>query len=174
MNYKTPIIPLVLFLAGPFVLSYSAEITMSRTDLLFGANFEDEETEAWEFSGKGSSRITEYSGNHSLNLTRTRAAQTSISVAEFNRIDITMQLAALNLGNSESCIAEISTNGGKRWQALLTVTPEMADGVTLHTQSGQLKNSGSIETLMLRYRANGGGRPAGGGDDVEIVSKKKK
>ena len=91
MNYKTPIILLVLFLAGPFVLSYSAEITMSRTDLLFGANFEDEETEAWEFSGKGSSRITEYSGNHSLNLTRTRAAQTSISVAEFNRIDITMQ-----------------------------------------------------------------------------------
>ena len=107
MNYKTPIILLVLFLAGPFVLSYSAEITMSRTDLLFGANFEDEETEAWEFSGKGSSRITEYSGNHSLNLTRTRAAQTSISVAEFNRIDITMQLAALNLGNSESCIAII-------------------------------------------------------------------
>ena len=44
MNYKTPIILLVLFLAGPFVLSYSAEITMSRTDLLFGANFEDEET----------------------------------------------------------------------------------------------------------------------------------
>ena len=71
-----------------------------------------------------------------------------------------MQLAALNLGDSESCIAEISTNGGKRWQALLTVTPEMADGVTLHTQSGQLKNSGSIETLMLRYRANGEGKPA--------------
>ena len=174
MNYKTSIILLVLFLAGPFVLSYSADITMSRTDLLFGANFEEEETDAWEFSGKGSSRITEYSGNHSLNLTRTRAAQTSISVAEFNRIDITMQLAALNLGNSESCIAEISTNGGKRWQALLTVTPEMADGVTLHTQSGQLKNSGSIETLMLRYRANGGRKASCWGDNVEVVGKKKK
>ena len=117
MNYKACITLLILFLTGPFALSYSAEITMSRTDLLFGANFEDQETEAWEFTGKGSSRITEYSGNHSLNLTRTRAAQTSISVAEFNRIDITMQLAALNLGDSESCIAEISTNSGKRWQA---------------------------------------------------------
>jgi len=50
----------------------------------------------------------------------------------------------------------------------------MADGAILHTQIGQLNHSGSIKTPMLRYRANGGGRPAVGGDDVEIVSKKKK
>ena len=48
MTYKASITLLALFLISPFALSNSAEITMSRTDLLFGANFEDEETEAWE------------------------------------------------------------------------------------------------------------------------------
>ncbi len=153
---------------------YAAEIKMSRTDLLLGADFENEETDGWEFSGKGASRITEYSGNHSLNLTRTRTAQISVAVEEYNRIDITMQLAAMGLSAGESCVAEISTNEGKRWQALLTVTPEMADGVSLHSQSGQLKNSGTIKSLMLRYRANGGRKVSCWGDNVQVVGKKKK
>jgi len=173
---KDKILQAILLLVFSYLsaLSHSAEIKMSRTDLLLGADFEDEETKAWELSGKGASRVTEYSGNHSLNLTRTRAAKISVAVEEYNRIDVTMQLAAMGLAKGESCVAEISTNEGQRWQALLTVTSEMADGVTLHTQSGQLKNSGSIKNLMLRYRANGGRKANCWGDNVQVVGKKKK
>jgi|ETNmetMinimDraft_1059919.scaffolds.fasta_scaffold48471_2 hypothetical protein len=173
---KLKILQILLLMAFSYLstISNAAEIKMSRTDLLLGADFENEEIDGWELSGKGASRVTEYSGNHSLNLTRTRTAQISVAVEEFNRIDITMQLAAMGLAKGESCVAEISTNEGQRWQALLTVTPEMADGVTLHTQSGQLKNSGSIKNLMLRYRANGGRKTSCWGDNVQVVGKKNK
>ena len=84
-----------------------------------------------------------------------------------------MQLAAMGLAKGEACLAEISTNEGQRWQALLTVTPDMADGLTLHNQSGQLKNSGSIKNLMLRYRANGGRKANCWGDNVQVIGKKR-
>ena len=166
------IILLIVFIFSSWP-SDAAEIRMNRTDLLLGADFEDQKIDGWELSGKGASRVTEYSGNHSLNLTRTRTAQISIPVEEFGRIDITMQLAAMGLAKGEACLAEISTNEGQRWQSLLTVTPDMADGLTLHNQSGQLKNSGSIKNLMLRYRANGGRKANCWGDNVQVIGKKR-
>ncbi|MEE2783842.1 MAG: hypothetical protein VYE04_10810 [Pseudomonadota bacterium] len=150
-------------------LSHSAEIDVSGSEVLFADNFEDRDAKGWQFDGRGSNRVTVYSGNHSLNLSRSRAAQISVPVEGFNRVEMTMQLAAMTLAAGESCNAEISTNGGQRWQSLLKVTPPMADGITLHTKTGRIANPGSITNLKLRFRADGGRKANCWGDNVEVI-----
>ena len=115
--------------------------------ILFAENFESGSATGWLFAGKGKSKVTEYEGNHSLNLSRQRNAQMTVDVEGYSRLDMTMQLAAFDLKKGESCKAEISSNGGERWQTLLTVTPAMADGITLHSNTGRIKNPGSLATV---------------------------
>ena len=173
MNFNIKLIWLCALLGFLSPACFSAEIKMNRTDLLFDDDFEDGDLDGWALTGRGSSAVTEYEGNHSLNLSRTRTAQVTVSVEDFHRIDISMQLAAMNLADGETCSGEISTNEGKKWQPLLTVTPQMADGVTLHPKSGQLRNSGSMTNILLRFRSDGGRKANCWGDNVEVIGKKK-
>ena len=96
----------------------------------------------------------------------------TVDVEGYSRLDMTMQLAAFDLKKGESCKAEISSNGGERWQTLLTVTPAMADGITLHSNTGRIKNPGSLKQLLLRFRADGGRKAKCWGDNVEILGKR--
>ena len=82
---------------------------MSRTGLLFGANFEDGETERGNLA-EGLQPCPRIQWQSLLNTARTRAAQTSISVAGFNRIDITMQLR-LSILETQNHAAKISAMG---------------------------------------------------------------
>lgn len=136
---------------------------------LLRENFEDGNAKGWALKGRGNSKVTVYEGNHSLNLTRNRSAQISVSTKGHDIIEITMQLAAMNLAEGESCKAQISINNGERWQTLLTVTPVMADAVTLHTKSGRIKNV--PDTLLLRFIANGGRQANCWGDNVSVIGK---
>ena len=144
----------------------------AEQSVLFAENFESGEATGWLFDGKGKNKITEYEGNRSLNLTRQRHAQVAVDVEGYSRVDMTMQLAAFDLKKGESCKAEVSSNGGERWQSLLTVTPAMADGVTLHSNTGRIKNPGSLKQLLLRFRADGGRKAKCWGDNVEIKGKR--
>ena len=146
----------------------------AEQSVLFAENFESGESAGWLFDGKGKNKITEYEGNRSLNLTRQRHAQIAVDVEGYSRVDMTMQLAAFDLKKGESCKAEVSSNGGERWQSLLTVTPAMADGITLHSNTGRIKNPGSLKQLLLRFRADGGRKAKCWGDNVEILGKRKR
>ena len=143
----------------------------AEQSVLFAENFESGKAAGWLFDGKGKNKITTYEGNRSLNLSRERNAQISVDVADYSRIDMTMELAAFDLKKGESCKAEVSSNGGERWQTLLTVTPAMADGITLHSNTGRIKNPGSLKQLLLRFRADGGRKAKCWGDNVEIIGK---
>ena len=144
----------------------------AEKSILFAENFESGSATGWLFAGKGKNKVTEYEGNHSLNLSRERNAQMTVDVEGYSRLDMTMQLAAFDLKKCESCKAEISSNGGERWQTLLTVTPPMADGITLHSNTGRIKNPGSLKQLLLRFRADGGRKAKCWGDNVEILGKR--
>ena len=144
----------------------------AEQSILFAENFESGSATGWLFAGKGKNKVTEYEGNHSLNLSRQRNAQMTVDVEGYSRLDMTMQLAAFDLKKGESCKAEISSNGGERWQTLLTVTPPMADGITLHSNTGRIKNPGSLKQLRLRFRADGGRKAKCWGDNVEILGKR--
>ena len=146
----------------------------AEQSVLFAENFESGKAVGWLFDGKGKNKITEYQGNSSLNLTRQRHAKIAIDVGGHSRVDMTMQLAAFDLKKGESCKAEVSSNGGERWQSLLTVTPAMADGITLHSNTGRIKNPGSLKQLLLRFRADGGRKAKCWGDNVEILGKRKR
>ena len=146
----------------------------AEQSVLFAENFESGKAAGWLFDGKGRNKITEYEGNRSLNLSRQRNAQIAVDVADYSRIDMTMELAAFDLKKGESCKAEVSSNGGERWQSLLTVTPAMADGITLHSNTGRIKNPGSLKQLLLRFRADGGRKAKCWGDNVEILGKRKR
>ena len=145
---------------------------LAEQRILFAENFESGSATGWLFAGKGKSKVTEYEGNHSLNLSRQRNAQMTVDVEGYSRLDMTMQLAAFDLKKGESCKAEISSNGGERWQTLLTVTPAMADGITRHSNTGRIKNPGSLKQLLLRFRADGGRKAKCWGDNVEILGKR--
>ena len=86
----------------------------------------------------------------------------TVDVEGYSRLDMTMQLAAFDLKKGESCKAEISSNGGERWQTLLTVTPAMADGITLHSNTGRIKNPAAssncccVSAPMVVARQNAG------------------
>ena len=146
----------------------------AEQSVLFAENFESGKAVGWLFDGKGKNEITEYEGNRSLNLSRQRNAQIAVDVADYSRIDMIMQLAAFDLKKGESCKAEVSSNGGERWQTLLTVTPAMADGITLHSNTGRIKNPGSLKQMLLRFRADGGRKAKCWGDNVEILGKRKR
>ena len=134
---------------------------LAEQRILFAENFESGSATGWLFAGKGKSKVTEYEGNHSLNLSRQRNAQMTIDVRA-TRLDMTMQLAAFDLKKGESRGAEISSNGGERWQTLLTVTPAMADGITLHSNTGRIKNLAAssncccVSAPMVVARQNAG------------------
>jgi len=145
---------------------------LAEQRILFAENFESGSATGWLFAGKGKSKVTEYEGNHSLNLSRQRNAQMTVDVEGYSRLDMTMQLAAFDLKKGESCKAEISSNGGESWKTLLTVTPAMADGITLHSNTGRIKNPGSLKQLLLRFRADGGRKAKCWGDNVEILGKR--
>ena len=71
--------------------------------------------------GRGARKGNDLRGNHSLNLSK-RSAQVVVPLEGFDRVDITMQMAAMSLKDNESCQAELSLNQGKTWQTLLKVT----------------------------------------------------
>lgn len=156
---------MALIMAGPAT-------AFAEQRVLYAENFESGAATGWLFDGKGKNKVTEYEGNHSLNLSRQRNAQMTVDVEGYSRLDMTMQLAAFDLKKGESCKAEISSSGGARWQALLTVTPAMADGITLHSNTGRIKNPGSLKQLLLRFRADGGRKAKCWGDNVEIIGKR--
>ena len=139
--------------------------------VLFNENFEDGDPKGWDLMGRGRAKVTTYAGNHSLNLSKKRSAQVVVPLEGFDRIDITMQMAAMSLKENESCRAELSLNQGKTWQTLLKVTPKMADGITLHSKTARVKKTANLGEIMLRFRANGGGRANCWGDNVEVLGR---
>ena len=145
---------------------------VERADrVLFNENFEDGDPKGWDLTGRGRAKVTTYAGNHSLNLSKKRSAQVAVPLEGFDRVDITMQMAAMSLKENESCRAELSLNKGKTWQTLLKVTPKMADGITLHSNTARVKKTANLGEIMLRFIANGGGRANCWGDNVEVLGR---
>ncbi len=159
------------------ILSFTSlcavESLAAEGDVLFFENFEDGNAKGWEFDGRGTKRVTVYSGNHSLNISRNRTAQVAVNVEGYDSLRITMQLAAMNLEQGETCRAEVSANEGERWQGLLTVDRRKADGVTLHSNTGNINRSLGATPLLLRFRADGGRHINCWGDNVEVIGHKR-
>ena len=62
------------------LLVIAPALVFAEQRILFAENFESGSATGWLFAGKGRNKVTEYEGNHSLNLSRQRNAQMTVDV----------------------------------------------------------------------------------------------
>lgn len=140
-----------------FITSSALALLISSSghaDTLFTEDFQDGNATGWNQSGAGGGLVTVYAGNYSLRLTHQRAATHTVSTAGYDNIAVSMQMAASSLEWGETCIGEVSADGGNSWSNVVTVYNGQDDGVTLYP--GSAAPAGAADTsLILRVRAGG-------------------
>jgi len=145
---------LMKFVLGALSLLFVVASADAQT--LFSEDFQDGNADGWRSAGKGDIRLTTYAGNVSLRLTRSANALIALKVEGPEQVRISASFAAMNLEQTDACIAEASTSGGKKWTEVLRVKDGADDGLALYTGSAILdtKSKGG-PPLLIRLRAAG-------------------
>jgi len=123
----------------------------ARAGTIFEADFQNGKADGWVVDGNA--RLSTYRGNVSLLLTDGAAATATLSTAGFTGVSATVAFAASGLDNNESCIGEVSPDGGESWVALYKIRRGQDDGVTLHSGGGTVPGLDDNANLRLRVRA---------------------
>lgn len=130
--------------------------TTSQADTVFSDDFQDGNYNGWSIAGQGRGAITNYyAGNYSIRLRRKKNATQSISTAGYSNVQISTDIAASSLEGSETCVAEVSTNGGGSWTAVNTVVNGQDNGYTMYTETASPSGSDDNANFQVRLRANG-------------------
>ncbi|WP_411819890.1 hypothetical protein ABFZ85_14640 [Hyphococcus formosus] len=105
--------------------------TAGAQSLLFD-DFENSDAEDWVAQpGRGDVRLTEYSGNISMRLTRNAAAFRQVSLGAAERVIVSAFFAASDLEGEDACILEFTTDE-KTWVEIGRIADGQDDGTTLH------------------------------------------
>lgn len=133
---------------------FFATFTVNAVDV-FTEDFQDGSYTGWNISGSGSALITQYAGNYSLRLNRTKTAITNVATTGSNNVSISISMAASSLEGSDQCLGEVSTNGGSSWQTVVQVVNGQDDGVTMYSGTFSDASLDNLNPLMVRLRAAG-------------------
>jgi hypothetical protein len=89
---------------------------------ILNSNFETGQATGWALNGNTAIHSGNAIGQYSLRHSDKGAASTrSVSTAGYTGVSVTMNVAGESLETGESCVAEISTNGGSTWSSVVTV-----------------------------------------------------
>lgn len=131
--------------------------TTSQADTIFLDDFQDSTYSDWTVSGAGSlPLVTWYGANASLRLRRSKTVTQALTTDGYIGVNVSAKIAALSLENSETCIAEVSTNGGSSWDTIVEVSNGQDDGYTLYSDTISPAGIDDNANVTLRLRANGG------------------
>jgi len=135
---------------------------------VFVDDFQDGQADGWGAAGAGDVKLTNYQGNISLNLTGRAVAMTEVSTVGFGEVKVAASLAALGLGGKDSCLAELSTDGGATWLQIVSVRDGEDDGVTLRRAEVSPAGAANNPRVLVRFRADGGRGAQCWGDGVTV------
>ena len=91
---------------------------LAHAATIFSENFQDGTIDGWATTGTVYANL--YSGNYSIGMLGTASARRTISTAGYTGVNISLQMAAHSLEAGETCIADVSINGGTSWTAANT------------------------------------------------------
>jgi hypothetical protein len=140
--------------------------------LLLDVGFEEGNASGWSVDGSVGIDSSVAIGNYSLRHEGGGATSTRhLSTEGFSNISVTMHLAAKALGRNDTCIAELSADGGNSWMPVLELDEGSANGVF---RSGTLYPQGASNNpdLWLRFTLTTRGRSNGEtcwGDEVVVM-----
>jgi hypothetical protein len=140
-----PALLLPLLSSAPFALAQAATI--------FSENFQDGTIDGWTTSGSVFANL--YSGNYSIGMQGTANARRTISTVGYTGVNISLQLAAHSLESGETCVADVSINGGSTWTTALTVV-DGQDNSALYSASSVAVNADNNANVVVRFRTNVG------------------
>lgn len=132
-------------------------------------DFEDGNFSGWVVTGDVSITDLQAIGQYSLRIKQTGTGTATVSTAGYSDVNVTMNLAATSLEDGDDCYAEVSTNGGLDWLAVVRVENGSDDGTFFQSTvspAGADDNAG----LKLRFRSTGA-NPGDYcyGDDVTVT-----
>lgn len=123
---------------------------------VFSDDFQDGNFTGWTIGGSGSSAIANlYGSNYSLRLRNSRTATQPVSTVGYTSVSISTSIAASQLEWNDTCVAEVSNNGGGSWTAINSVVDGQDDGVTLYTTSASPSGVDNNASVQLRLRSGG-------------------
>lgn len=137
-----------------FALALSfATLGTAHAATIFSENFQDGTIDGWTTSGSVYANL--YSGNYSIGMQGTANARRTISTIGYTGVNISLQLAAHSLESGETCIADVSINGGSTWTTALTVANGQ-DNSALYSASSVPVNADNNANVVVRFRTNVG------------------
>ncbi|MGB0133957.1 hypothetical protein [Dokdonella sp.] len=142
---------LILLLALALTLS-----TNAFAATIFSEDFQDGNYTGWTIGGSGSSATANlYASNYSLRLRNSRTATQSVPTTGYTGVSISSSIAAYLLEWNDTCVTEISTNGGSSWTSVNTVVDGQDNGVTLYTTSASPAGIDNNPNVQVRLRSQG-------------------
>ncbi|GGW91100.1 choice-of-anchor D domain-containing protein [Alteromonas halophila] len=123
----------------------------ASADTIVDEDFQSAAYSSWAASGDGSDSINLYQGNYSVRHDGLRTLTLATSSQSYQNVALSMDVAATNLVQGDSCHAEVSDDGGATWQTVGIIGASDANGsFTTFTQDTGLDN---VAELLLRFRA---------------------
>jgi len=140
-------------LARNFCLAAVVALAHGEVDAatIFSDNFQDGAIDGWTASGTVYPNL--YLGNYSIGLSGPATAQRTVSTVGYTGVNISLQMAAASLELSESCIAEVSINGGATWTTALTLFNGQ-DNSALYSAGSVPVNADNNANVVIRFRSN--------------------
>ncbi|WP_105102853.1 hypothetical protein [Microbulbifer pacificus] len=166
------------------VLVSACASTGLHAENLFSDNFQDGAIDGWSTTGNVYANV--YYGNYSIGMRGPGAsASYGISTVGYVNVNISLDISAYSLESGDSCIAEVSNNGGASWVNAITLVNGQ-DNSALYTANSVAIDADNKSSLIIRYRNSvnlnndycygdnilvtgdvdsGGGSSSGGGND---------
>lgn len=116
---------------------------------IFSDDFSDGDISGWSTSGN----VDAYN-SESIRLRDTSTATHPASTSGYSAVSVDFVMSASSLENGEYCYAEVSTDGGSSWSALLTVANGQDDG-THFSASASPAGIDNNPDVQLRFRSTG-------------------
>ncbi len=134
------------------LLSACATPSLNAATLL-DEDFQDGNIAGWNTSGTVYANA--YYGNYSIGLRgRTASATYTLSTTGYVNVNIALDISAYSLEYGETCVAEVSNNGGNSWVTAITLYNGQ-DNSALYSANSVAIDADNKSQLMIRYR-NGG------------------
>ncbi|WP_428820025.1 hypothetical protein [Microbulbifer sp. MCCC 1A16149] len=120
---------------------------------LFDEDFQDGNIFGW--STTGTVYANAYYGNYSIGLRGSGASSTyTLSTVGYVNVNISLDISAYSLEYGETCVAEVSNNGGSAWVNAITLFNGQ-DNSALYTANSVAIDADNKSQLMIRYRNAG-------------------
>jgi len=139
----------------------------ARADTGFYDDMSDGNIADWSLSSS-LAYLNSASGNYAIGFRSTATASKAISTAGLSRVTVSVMLAASSLEAGDTCLVEISTNGGSAWSTLFSISDGQDDN-TFRIGVAAPAGADNNASVLLRFRAATG---ASGdycyGDDIQL------